>query len=150
MGGRLPCGHTTSEAIFHSRPCAFVGCRHHLYLDCTSRGSLKLNFPEKDWDEIPRSCSLDVAEDGEHTLEEIGDLMNVTRERARQLEARGLAAGRRADELDLRTPEERSAADEYAEMSGDDDWEERLDAEIAAAPPPWIDDVTRRYLTVLA
>jgi Sigma-70, region 4 len=125
--------------MWHSRPCAFVGCRHNLYIDVTSRGSLKLNFPDKDWDEIPQTCSLDVADDGEHTLEQIGDLMNVTRERARQLEARGLAAGRRADALDLRTPEEKRAAEEYAQIFGEEDpdvdWEEALDAPATPQPP---------------
>lgn len=117
----LGCGHKGSEAIFHSRPCAFVGCRHALYVDVSGRGSLKLNFPDRDWDEIPQTCSIDVADDGEHTLEQIGDLMNVTRERARQLEARGLAGGRRSPDLDLRTPEEQAAAAEYAELFGDDE-----------------------------
>lgn len=116
----LACGHRGDEAIWHSRPCPFVGCAHHLYVDVTTRGSLKLNFPDKEWDEIATpTCSLDVAEDGEHTLEQIGETMNITRERARQLEARGIAAGKRSHLLDLRTPEERAAARQYAELFGD-------------------------------
>ncbi len=31
------------------------------------------------------TCALDVADTGEHTLEEVGDLMNLTRERTRQV-----------------------------------------------------------------
>jgi len=78
-----------------------VSCRSHLYLDVTSRGSCKLNFPDRDVEQLRETCCLDVAERGEHTLEEIGELMNVTRERARQLEARGLAKSRHSAHLDL-------------------------------------------------
>lgn len=98
------------------RPCPWVGCRHHLYLDISGRGSLKLNFPEKDFDEIAETCSIDVADRGEHTLEQIGDLMNVTRERARQLEARGLVSMRSAAALDYVPDSDRAAAEEFVEM----------------------------------
>jgi len=117
----LACGHKGDEAIWHSRPCPFVGCRHHLLIDVTGRGSLKLNFPDRDWDEIPQTCSVDVAEEGEHTLEQIGDFMNVTRERARQLEARGIATSRRSPHLDLKSKEEKAAALAYLELFGESD-----------------------------
>jgi hypothetical protein len=116
----LACGHKGDEAIWHSRPCPFVGCRHHLLIDVTGRGSLKLNFPDRDWDEIPQTCSIDVAEEGEHTLEQIGDFMNVTRERARQLEARGIATSKRSPHLDLKSKEEKAAALQYLELFGDE------------------------------
>jgi hypothetical protein len=85
-------------------------------LDISGRGSLKLNFPEKDFDEIAETCSIDVADRGEHTLEQIGDLMNVTRERARQLEARGLVSMRSAAALDYVPDSDRAAAEEFVEM----------------------------------
>lgn len=44
-------------------------------------------------------CSLDVAEQGSHTLEEVGALLGVNRERARQIEGSGMAAARRRDEM---------------------------------------------------
>ena len=47
------------------RPCPFVSCKHHIYLDVADRGGL--------------------------TLEEVGEIMNLTRERVRQLETRGIA-----------------------------------------------------------
>lgn len=70
------------------RPCPFVSCRYHLFLDVLDTGSLKLNFPDLEpWDLPPRqSCALDVAEDSKVTLEELGRLLNLTRERARQIE----------------------------------------------------------------
>lgn len=73
------------------RPCLFVSCRFHLYLDVNERtGSIKLNFPELEPWELVDSCALDTAERGGMTLEQIGQLLNVTRERARQMEQSGL------------------------------------------------------------
>lgn len=80
-----------SECVDGPRPCPFVGCRHHLYLEVNAEtGSIKFNFPTQTPWELESSCSLDVADRGEHTLEQVGEFTNVTRERARQLETRGL------------------------------------------------------------
>lgn len=68
-----------------ARPCPYVGCRHHLYLDVSRDGTLVLNFPALEPDQLQESCSLDVAEWGEAGLAEIGRAMNFSRERARQL-----------------------------------------------------------------
>jgi DNA-directed RNA polymerase sigma subunit (sigma70/sigma32) len=54
-------------------------------------GSIKLNFPDLEVDEIPETCSLDVAELEGVNLEEVGELMNLTRERVRQIESKALA-----------------------------------------------------------
>lgn len=73
------------------RPCPFVGCKHHLFLDVNlSTGAIKLNFPDRAPDELGASCALDVAELGGTTLDEVGNLTNLTRERVRQIEARVL------------------------------------------------------------
>jgi hypothetical protein len=72
------------------RPCPFVSCKYHLYLDVTESGSIKLNFPDLEVWEMEETCALDVAERGGITLEEVGEIMNLTRERIRQLEVRGL------------------------------------------------------------
>jgi len=73
------------------RPCMFVSCKHHLYLDVNpSTGSIKLNFPDKEIWELEETCALDVADRGGITLEEVGGIMNLTRERIRQVETRGL------------------------------------------------------------
>ncbi len=74
------------------RPCPFVSCKHHLYLDVNERtGSIKINFPDMEVWDLPDSCALDIADRGGITLEEVGDIMNLTRERIRQLETRGLS-----------------------------------------------------------
>jgi hypothetical protein len=73
------------------RPCMFISCKHHLYLDVNpSTGSIKLNFPDKEIWEMGETCALDVADRGGITLEEVGTIMNLTRERIRQVETRGL------------------------------------------------------------
>ncbi len=73
------------------RPCPFVSCKHHLFLDVNPEtGSIKLNFPDLDVWEMAESCSLDVADRGGITLEEVGEILNLTRERIRQVEVRGL------------------------------------------------------------
>lgn len=72
------------------RPCPYVGCRYHLYLDVLPSGSIKFNFPDLEPDELEVSCSLDVADDGDHSLEQVGVYLNLTRERARQLEDKAL------------------------------------------------------------
>lgn len=73
------------------RPCMFISCKHHLYLDVNpSTGSIKLNFPETEVWDLAETCALDVADRGGITLEEVGSIMNLTRERIRQVETRGL------------------------------------------------------------
>ena len=80
-----------SECLTMERPCLFVSCRHHLYLDVNPEtGSVKMNFPDKEIWELEDSCALDVADRGGITLEEVGTIMNLTRERIRQVEVRGL------------------------------------------------------------
>jgi hypothetical protein len=73
------------------RPCPYVGCRHHLYLDVNpENGTIKLNFPDLEVWELPETCSLDVAERGGVTLEEVGEILNLTRERIRQIQVMAL------------------------------------------------------------
>lgn len=71
------------------RPCPYVGCKYNTYLDVRESGSIIFTNPDKEpWDIEPdKSCILDQVDD-EHTLEEIGDVFNVTRERIRQIEVR--------------------------------------------------------------
>jgi hypothetical protein len=73
------------------RPCPFVSCAHHLYLDVNPEsGAIKLNFPHLEVWQMAETCSLDVADRGGITLEEVGAILNLTRERIRQVEVRGL------------------------------------------------------------
>ncbi|MFO8073874.1 MAG: sigma factor-like helix-turn-helix DNA-binding protein [Polyangia bacterium] len=83
---------TRAECANVERPCPFVSCKYNLYLDVNpNTGSVKMNFPDIEVWEMKDSCALDVAERGGVTLEEVGEIMNLTRERIRQLEMSGLS-----------------------------------------------------------
>lgn len=78
----------------HDGPCPWIACKYHLYLDVNPEtGSIKFNFPDTgpdELDQLPATCALDVADEGGVTLEEVGALLQLTRERIRQVEARTL------------------------------------------------------------
>lgn len=77
-----------NDCIDGPRPCPWISCKYHLYLDVNPRtGSIKLNFPDIEPWEMVHSCVLDIADRGPVTLEDVGRIMNLTRERIRQLEA---------------------------------------------------------------
>lgn len=83
---------TRADCVNGARPCVFLSCRYHLYLDVNAQtGSIKLNFPELELHELAETCALDVADKHGTTLEHVGSLMNVTRERIRQVETKAAA-----------------------------------------------------------
>jgi hypothetical protein len=83
---------TRADCAGGARPCPFVSCKHHLFLDVSARtGAIKLNFPDLEVWEMSETCALDIADRGGTTLEEVGAIMNLTRERIRQVEVKGLA-----------------------------------------------------------
>ena len=85
-----------------ARPCPYVSCKHHLYIDVNpATGSIKINFPDLEVWELQHSCALDVAQGGGITLEEVGEILNLTRERIRQVEVRGLLKLKEAGGEDL-------------------------------------------------
>lgn len=115
----------------HCRPCAWVGCVHNLYLDVMDSGaSIRLNFPgQKPAAGDPPSdpsdnvgetlaamgetCTLDVADRGGATLDEVGKTINITRERVRQLIEqamrgfkRAVTPGLRHAHIDIEDPDE--------------------------------------------
>lgn len=78
------------DCVDGPRPCPWVGCRHHLFLDVTEQGGLKLNFPELEVHDLEETCSLDVADQGGRKMEQIAAITNVTRQRIDQIEKRSL------------------------------------------------------------
>ncbi|HEY6100799.1 MAG TPA: sigma factor-like helix-turn-helix DNA-binding protein [Anaeromyxobacter sp.] len=108
--------HSRAECASGPRPCMFISCKHHLYLDVNpSTGSIKLNFPDREVWELAETCALDVADRGGITLEEVGSIMNLTRERIRQVETRGLLKLRAIAE------DEPRAGAAVPRLDGDDD-----------------------------
>lgn len=88
---------TRGECALFARPCPYFACRYHLALDVTPAGGIKINHPESTLEDLPSSCSLDLADRYQFlTLEEVGDVLNITRERVRQIETRALVKVRAA------------------------------------------------------
>lgn len=78
---------TRGDCVDMERPCPYVSCRYHLYLDVNGdNGTVKLNFPDRDVHELAESCALDVAERGA-SHERVGELLNLTKSRIQQIEA---------------------------------------------------------------
>lgn len=102
MGSALVRPRCRADCVDGLRPCPWVGCRYHLYLYVLASGKIRYNFGNP-WDaggcwpwEMGETCVLDLARQGGLTLREIGVLMNVTRERIRQIQAGALVHARRA------------------------------------------------------
>jgi len=72
------------------RPCPWVSCRYHLAYEVTASGSLRECFPCTELPDMQETCALDVADRHGVTLEEIGKIFNLSRERIRQIEFHAL------------------------------------------------------------
>lgn len=84
---------TRAECIDGPRPCPWTTCRHHLAIDVTRHGGLRITWPELQINEVLYCCALDVADshpDG-LGLDQIGAICNLTNERVRQIQDRALA-----------------------------------------------------------
>lgn len=74
------------------RPCPWLSCSMHLAIDVTPRGGLVA----RDISTLAETCALDVADQGGHTLEEVSELLGVTRQRVQQIEERATSRLRRS------------------------------------------------------
>lgn len=79
---------TRGDCVNGVRPCPCFSCRHHLGLELVGR-NLRPKFRELE--EMLETCSLDLADRGEHNLQQVGDVFGIVRERTRQIEAKALA-----------------------------------------------------------
>lgn len=78
--------------------CLWINCKYHVYVDVLRDGDP--SFPlDPDGSKGPtafeHTCILDIVARGPQTLETVGGLLDVTRERARQLESKALPRMRR-------------------------------------------------------
>lgn len=103
--GRRTTPKTRGDCMYVQRPCLHLLCRYNLLLRVrvgyvrsnpnTSDSEIKtsywlddrvLQIIEGKQVRIRHSCALDLAEMGGMTLEQIGDIIGVSRERVRQIE----------------------------------------------------------------
>ncbi len=79
---------TRADCAKVPRPCPYVSCRYNLFLDVCPNGSLRLPHGETPEAVLAQktSCALDLAAEGERTLDEVGRVQGLTRERVRQIE----------------------------------------------------------------
>ncbi len=75
---------TRAECANVPRPCPFMTCRYNNGVYVV--GKVVHERPQS----AEKSCALDLADRGESTLEEVGNVLGVTRERVRQIETLGL------------------------------------------------------------
>ena len=79
---------TRGDCINGPRPCPHVTCRHHTASDLVDDPEALKVFVDA---LAPnQTCSLDLAELGGMTLEEVGQIFGITRERIRQIESKAL------------------------------------------------------------
>ena len=107
---------TRGECREGVRPCPFASCRHHLAVNVTAAGALHTSRPRV---AAPDTCALDVAERGGVTLESVSELLGVTRERIRQIEANALRKLQRIAAM-------RRALDEWPDVCAEQTWPEAL------------------------
>lgn len=75
---------TRGECLRAPRPCFHVHCRYHLFTEAVAQGR------RVDLASVPETCALDVASRGGATLDEIGAVLRISKERARQVELMAL------------------------------------------------------------
>lgn len=115
---------TRGDCVDGPRPCPFASCRHHLLFDMVRDGRgatrLKLAHGHDDPTLLEESCSLDVADSGGMVLAEVGEILGIVRERARQIEAKATAKIREAGGLaDYRGHEGPASPPHHDEMVGE-------------------------------
>lgn len=74
---------TRAECQSSPRPCPYVSCKYHLAIEVNANGSIT---HYGDIETMTQTCCLDVADKGDHTLDQIGTILGLTRERTRQIE----------------------------------------------------------------
>jgi len=80
------------ECVNKKRPCPWIRCKYHLIWPLWNKLRDRSDDKVADYiTEMKYSCILDAIDDyGEMTLEQIGQLFHITRERIRQIEEKAV------------------------------------------------------------
>ncbi|MBP7571562.1 MAG: hypothetical protein KBA95_15990 [Acidobacteria bacterium] len=98
-----PMPRTRGDCPPHPVPCPFLECRHHLWFDRVVENGRVVHVHMTRLHGVEsRTCSLRFAERGPLTLDQVGRVLGVTRERVRQIEAEALRRLCEADDGTLR------------------------------------------------
>ncbi len=91
------------------RPCPWISCSANAYLDVKEHGkSITYNFPNIEPEDMKpnRSCTLDIADWGGASLTDIAAMMNLTRERVRQIQEIAIRKVRRHSSILAEFPDD--------------------------------------------
>lgn len=86
---------TRAECKDAPRPCPFVSCRYHLFLDIASDGRLFMTTDADEHDEssierelyqMAETCALDVADGGSAQQDEVAVVLGITRRHVDDIE----------------------------------------------------------------
>lgn len=94
----MPGGHNAQ------RPCPFAACKFSLLInngDRRNKKSITLHPGATDIESMPETCSLDVADRGGATLDEVGEAFGISRERVRQIERDAMRKVKARAEVEL-------------------------------------------------
>lgn len=80
---------TRGDCAGGERPCPWAGCRYHLLVDVSPETGL-LKLQERELEELPETCALDVADRGGLNQPSTAALLGVSRQRVDQLEKHGI------------------------------------------------------------
>lgn len=101
---RTPARHwrpaTRADCVDGERPCPYVGCKHHLYLEVTpSAGAIMYRHGDRELWELEETCALDVADRGGEDVETVARLCGMAMRTTERTLAAALGKMRRSDAL---------------------------------------------------
>lgn len=74
---------TRGECKDGPRPCPWVSCRHNTYIEIGKNGQIEYTYKDAEGNPIPvedlkvSNCSLDYADNGGATLEEVAEVLGM-------------------------------------------------------------------------
>ena len=97
---------TRGDCSAGPRPCPWVGCRHHLFLNVTPKGTIQFleGSDVAALADMPDTCSLDVADRGPEEYANLGPRLHMTAFGARLSGAKAIVRLHQGGSLDECAP----------------------------------------------